>query len=120
VNANGKGPVGPPPEDVDDALHVHDMSRFVEFGTVTEMSRTMITETVERQRIQRTSTPGMSALLVRAQSEYLEMPGLRLTEAQARRLWGLDGNTCHVVLVTLIERGFLKRAPNGHYVRARG
>jgi hypothetical protein len=61
----------------------------------------------------------MSALLVRVQSEYLEMPGLKLTEAQARRLWGLDRDTCRVVLVTLIERAFLKRSLNGHYVRAR-
>ena len=76
-----------------------------------------MTETVERQR---TSTPGMAALLVRVRSEYLEMPGLKLTEVQARRLWALDGNTCRVVLATLIERGFLKRSPNGHYVRARG
>jgi hypothetical protein len=84
------------------------------------MSRATFSEIVERQDIQRPSTPGMSTLLVRVQSEYLEMPGLKLTEAQARRLWGLDGNTCRVVLVTLIERGFLKRSRNGYYVRATG
>ena len=77
----------------------------------------MPTETVERRRIQRTSTSGLSELLVLVQSEYLEMPGLKLTEAQARRLWGLDGNTCSVVLATLIKRGFLKRSTNGTYVR---
>jgi predicted transcriptional regulator of viral defense system len=82
------------------------------------MSRTMLGETVERQRIQRTSTSGMSALLVRVQSEYLEMPGLKLTEAQARRLWGLDANSCRAVLATLIERGFLRRSADGSYVRA--
>jgi hypothetical protein len=59
----------------------------------------------------------MSAILVRVQSEYLEMPGLKLTEAQARRLWGLDDNTCSVVLATLINRGFLRRAANGTFVR---
>lgn len=91
---------------------------FAESGTVTDMSRTMITETVERQCIQRTQTPRMSALLERVESEYLEMPGLKLTEAQAGRLWGLDGGTCQVVLATLIERRFLKRSANGHYVRA--
>ncbi len=79
----------------------------------------MITETVERQRIQRTSTPGVAALLERVRSEYLEMPGLKLTESQARRLWVLDGKTCRVVLATLIEQRFLKRSPAGHYVRAR-
>jgi hypothetical protein len=46
------------------------------------------------------------------------MPGLKLTEAQARRLWDLDGDTCGVVLTTLLERRFLKRTANGTYVRA--
>jgi hypothetical protein len=78
----------------------------------------MLTETVERD-IQRTATPAMSALLARVQSEYLEMPGLNLTEAQARRLWGLDRNTCSLVLATLITRGFLKRSANGTYVCVR-
>ena len=64
--------------------------------------------------------PEISALLVRVQSEYLEMPGLRLTEAQARRLWGLSGNTCRIVLTTLINQRFLKRSENGHYVRDGG
>jgi hypothetical protein len=77
----------------------------------------MLTETVEPRRVERTSTPGMSAILVRVQNEYLEMPGLKLTEAQARRLWGLDDNTCSVVLATLIKRGFLRRAANGAFVR---
>ena len=92
---------------------------FADLELLQDMRRTMVTETLER-RTQRTPTPEISATLVRVKSEYLEMPGLKLTEAQARRLWGLDGNTCRVVLVTLIERGFLKRSANGHYVRARG
>ena len=82
------------------------------------MSSTM-TEIVDRQHIQRTSTPEMSAILTSVRSEYLEMPGLKLTEAQAQRLWALDRNTCRAVLATLVERGFLKQSANGHYVRAR-
>jgi hypothetical protein len=62
---------------------------------------------------------GMSTILLLVQSEYLEMPGLALTEAQARRLWNLDGGTCRLVLSTLVERGFLTRSPLGAYVRAR-
>ncbi|HKT79111.1 MAG TPA: hypothetical protein VJP86_02740 [Vicinamibacterales bacterium] len=61
----------------------------------------------------------MSTLVGRVQSEYVEMPGLKLTEAQARRLWTLDGNTCRTILETLIQRGFLKRSPSGLYVRVR-
>ena len=93
----------------------------VHFGDLNcqDMKENMLTETIERQGNQRTSTAGMSALLVRVQSEYLEMPGLKLTEAQAGRLWGLEGDTCRAVLATLVRRGFLRRATNGAYVRIR-
>lgn len=79
----------------------------------------MVTDTVERQPIHRDETLSVAELLARVRSEYLEMPGLKLTEAQARRLWTLDSTTCRVVLATLVERGFLKRSAKGHYVRAR-
>jgi hypothetical protein len=46
------------------------------------------------------------------------MPGLKLTEAQARRLWNLDGNTCSFVLTTLLEQRFLRRTASGTYIRA--
>jgi hypothetical protein len=58
-----------------------------------------------------------AALLWRIQSEYREMPGLKLTEAQAQRLWGIDGRTCRLVLTTLLEQRFLKQTPGGTYVR---
>jgi hypothetical protein len=46
------------------------------------------------------------------------MPGLKLTEPQARRLWNLDGHTCSRVLTTLLEQRFLRRTATGTYVRA--
>jgi hypothetical protein len=60
----------------------------------------------------------MSMLLVRIESEYNEMPGLKLTEAQARRLWNLDSNTCSLVLATLLRQHFLKRTARGTYIRS--
>jgi hypothetical protein len=57
-------------------------------------------------------------VLQRVQGEYRDMPGLKLTEAQAQRLMGIDFDTCAVVLSTLIERRFLRRTANGLYVRA--
>jgi hypothetical protein len=57
-------------------------------------------------------------MIRRVQCEFNEMPGLKLTEAQARRLWGLDGNTCRLILCTLLERRFLRRTASGMYVRA--
>ena len=53
----------------------------------------------------------------RVQGEFLEMPGLRLTEAQARRLWGLDATSCGVLLKTLVESNFLFRTRDGAFMR---
>lgn len=52
-----------------------------------------------------------------AQAEFLEMPGLQLTEAQAARLWCFDSALCSAVLSTLVERRFLVRTRNASYVR---
>jgi hypothetical protein len=54
----------------------------------------------------------------RIYSEYLEMPGLRLTVEQAQRLWGLDSDTCASSLKFLIEAGFLQQTSSSLYVRA--
>jgi len=56
-------------------------------------------------------------LIARVTGEYLEMPGLRLTPDQARRLWGLDTDTCALVLRALVETGFLACGQDGRYAR---
>ena len=53
----------------------------------------------------------------RVQGEFLEMPGLRLTEPQARRLWALEPSLCSAVLTELVENGFLLRTREGAFVR---
>lgn len=58
-------------------------------------------------------------LLCRARGEYLEMPGLSLTIEQAQRLWALDHRTCSHVLSHLARAGFLRRRPDGSYIRQR-
>lgn len=57
-------------------------------------------------------------LLRRVRSEFLEMPGLRLTERQARRLWGLDEASCAMLLGDLTAARFLSRTRDGAFVRA--
>ena len=57
------------------------------------------------------------AMIVRIQSEYLEMPGLRLNAEQGRRLWGLDPDRCDEVLNTLVKRRFLSIGEDGKYGR---
>ena len=78
-----------------------------------------IQSTVDSERRIPLSTQprAVTNLLRRIQSEYREMPGLKLTEAQARRLWDIDGRTCRLVLTTLLEQRFLKRTSGGTYVR---
>ncbi len=57
-------------------------------------------------------------LLQRIRGEYLEMPGLRLTAEQARRLWAVDDlGTCRSLLDTLVETKFLGRSRDGTYFR---
>jgi hypothetical protein len=56
-------------------------------------------------------------MLQRVYSEYLEMPGMRLTRQQAQRLYGLDEHTCTQVLEYLVEAGFLVRAGGDTYRR---
>jgi len=53
----------------------------------------------------------------RVQGEFLEMPGLRLTEPQARRLWGLDAVSCSALLDALIDAEFLFRTRDGAFMR---
>lgn len=56
-------------------------------------------------------------LAARARAEFLEMPGLSLTLAQASRLCGASPEDCQRVFEELIGDGLLRR--NGDlYVRA--
>ncbi len=56
-------------------------------------------------------------LFRRIQSEFLEMPGLRLTQPQASRLWGLDRDLCGLLLARLVDAKFLMRTRDGSFVQ---
>jgi hypothetical protein len=56
------------------------------------------------------------SLLSRIRGEYLEMPGLRLTFAQACRLWHLEAAACTAVLEELVAERFLRRTKDDTYV----
>jgi hypothetical protein len=58
--------------------------------------------------------PELHALI---RAEYLEMPGLCLTAAQAARLWNVGRDECLQTLDTLTRAGFLYRS-NDQYLRA--
>jgi hypothetical protein len=57
-------------------------------------------------------------VLRRVQGEYIEMPGLRLTTAQAQRLWGLDRAACDALLGALVDAKFLFRTRDGSFMRS--
>lgn len=56
-------------------------------------------------------------VLNRVQGEFLEMPGLRLTGAQARRLWGLDPAICEALLGVLVDAKFLFKTRDGAFMK---
>lgn len=60
---------------------------------------------------------GFAALLCRVRAEYLEMPGLQLTAAQAARLWTVDVAVSNAVLATLVEARFLVRTRKEAFAR---
>ncbi len=56
--------------------------------------------------------------LIRA--EYLEMPGLCLTIAQAARLWNANPDECSQTLDQLTRAGFLYRSKDQYLRRSSG
>lgn len=62
--------------------------------------------------------PHADDVIRRVQGEYIEMPGLRLTTAQAQRLWGLDQPSCDALLNALVDAKFLFRTRDGAFVRS--
>jgi hypothetical protein len=61
--------------------------------------------------------PTFNTLVERIRAEYIEQPGLRLTEAQASRLWRLDEPTTRHALTLLTGVSFLQRSEDGRYAR---
>ncbi len=55
--------------------------------------------------------------VIRVSAELREMPGLRLTEAQACRLWGVEPGSCGAVIAALIAAGVVRRTPGGTLAR---
>ena len=59
-------------------------------------------------------------VLQRVQGEFVEMPGLCLTAAQAQRLWGLDREMCDRLLEALVDAKFLSQRRDGSFMRVDG
>ena len=59
-----------------------------------------------------------NTIVDRVRSEFIEMPGLRLTPAQAARLWGMDDALCQHVISALVRSAFLRWTATGMVVRS--
>ena len=63
--------------------------------------------------------PSNERLVRQIRAEFLEMPGLCLTIAQAQRLWSLESRRCEALLKSLIDSRFLRRTDRGLFVLRR-
>jgi hypothetical protein len=59
-----------------------------------------------------------AAVLQRVREQYRDMPGLKLTEPQATRLFGVAPSVCAAMLRALVIEDFLSRAEDGLFVRS--
>jgi len=83
---------------------------------------------IRRESTRRAATdPGVKVALVRVmtftavvdrvRSEFVEMPGMQLTLAQATRLWNLGPDDCRSVIDALVDIGFLTWTPQRTVIR---
>ena len=59
----------------------------------------------------------LESIVSRIREEFREMPGLRLTPAQATRLWGLEDKTCAAVIDRLVASAYLRWTDTGAVTR---
>ena len=62
-----------------------------------------------------TPPPLIAALVERVRGEFLNIPGLCLTEAQACRFWNVEPLVCAAILQALVDTGFLVKTRTAMY-----
>jgi DNA-binding IclR family transcriptional regulator len=62
-------------------------------------------------------SPDLAGWNARVRDAFHDQPGLRLTLAQAARLWSLDQRSCARVLHSLVSMGVLVKTPDDRYCR---
>jgi hypothetical protein len=60
----------------------------------------------------------LAALLQQVREQYREMPALKLTQLQARRLFGVAPSVCAEMFRALVMENFLSRTEEGVFVRS--
>jgi hypothetical protein len=59
----------------------------------------------------------LERIVYRIREEFREMPGLRLTPAQATRLWGIGEDDCLKVIDALVAARYLRWTGSGSVTR---
>ena len=57
-------------------------------------------------------------MVQRIREEFEQLPGLRMTVAEASRFWALDEGVCEAVLARLLSAGFLVKDGNQRFAVA--
>ena len=60
--------------------------------------------------------PALDTLTDCIRAEFGELPGLKVTFAQACRLWHSDEAKCLAALEALVDEGFLRRSASGAFI----
>ena len=68
------------------------------------------------KRVEHVPSP-VGVLSQRIRAEYAEMPGMRLTPRQFRRLWNLGERDAEAVVRELVSRDVLAEGPDGRIGR---
>lgn len=58
----------------------------------------------------------LHTLIDRIRREFTDLPGLKLTPAQACRLWHVDEEVCRTAMTSLITEGVLRQTPSGAFI----
>ena len=72
---------------------------------------------VKREEDDMEATPEVQNAILRIQTEYVEMPDMKLTPRQAQRLWNFSQEVWEAALAELIGKQFLVQTRDGAYVR---
>ena len=62
-------------------------------------------------------TDSLGELLFLIRAEFLEIPGLQLTQSQIEHLWGIDQAIAGAIVSSLVESHFLTKTQSGGYTR---
>lgn len=71
--------------------------------------------TARRPHGERRNRSSREQLVERILAEFREMPCLRLTRAQAQRLFGLRADVCERIIGKLMQDGLLRLDTDGRY-----